>query len=128
MTERTVGATMLALPAAFSTKRFSPQKTVGRVSICRRCLGSPSSAEGALLLKTVKILGYFQKPKHGLDGCKDARMQAGCVILERNPHAICRARPPIEFQEKMARPGRLELPTLCLEAVRTILPNLARGG
>src|SRR6267378_946933 len=28
---------------------------------------------------------------------------------------------------KMARPGRLELPTLCLEAVRTTLPNLARG-
>src|SRR5467141_974252 len=27
----------------------------------------------------------------------------------------------------MARPGRLELPTLCLEAVRTTLPNLARG-
>src|ERR1700688_3306651 len=25
------------------------------------------------------------------------------------------------------RPGRLELPTLCLEAVRTTLPNLARG-
>jgi hypothetical protein len=29
--------------------------------------------------------------------------------------------------EQVARPGRLELPTLCLEAVRTILPNLARG-
>jgi len=27
----------------------------------------------------------------------------------------------------VARPGRLELPTLCLEAVRTFLPNLARG-
>jgi hypothetical protein len=27
----------------------------------------------------------------------------------------------------MARPGRLELPTLCLEAAETILPNLARG-
>src|ERR1700719_2623654 len=27
----------------------------------------------------------------------------------------------------MARPGRLELPTLCLEAPRTLLPNLARG-
>src|SRR6266581_2265374 len=31
-----------------------------------------------------------------------------------------------QFNE-MARPGRLELPTLCLEAVRTTLPNLARG-
>ncbi len=30
-------------------------------------------------------------------------------------------------QEKVARPGRLELPTLCLEAVRSTLPNLARG-
>jgi hypothetical protein len=27
----------------------------------------------------------------------------------------------------VTRPGRLELPTLCLEAVRTTLPNLARG-
>src|SRR5260370_34549550 len=27
----------------------------------------------------------------------------------------------------MARPGRFELPTLCLEAVRSTLPNLARG-
>ena len=27
----------------------------------------------------------------------------------------------------MARPARLELATLCLEAVRTTLPNLARG-
>jgi hypothetical protein len=27
----------------------------------------------------------------------------------------------------VARPGRLELPTLCLEAVRSTLPNLARG-
>jgi len=27
----------------------------------------------------------------------------------------------------VARPGRFELPTLCLEAVRTTLPNLARG-
>src|SRR6266480_815755 len=31
-----------------------------------------------------------------------------------------------QFNE-MARPGRLELPTLCLEAVRPTLPNLARG-
>src|SRR6267378_2311155 len=31
-----------------------------------------------------------------------------------------------QFNE-MARPGRLELPTLCLEAIRTTLPNLARG-
>ena len=30
-------------------------------------------------------------------------------------------------KEKVARPGRLELPTLCLEAIRTTLPNLARG-
>src|SRR6266478_1178864 len=30
-----------------------------------------------------------------------------------------------QFNE-MARPGRLELPTLCLEAVRSTLPNLAR--
>jgi hypothetical protein len=28
---------------------------------------------------------------------------------------------------KMARPGRVELPTLCLEAARVTLPNLARG-
>ena len=27
----------------------------------------------------------------------------------------------------MARPARLELATLCLEAVRSTLPNLARG-
>src|SRR5258706_12253789 len=27
----------------------------------------------------------------------------------------------------MARPGRFELPTPCLEAVRSTLPNLARG-
>src|SRR3974390_1810592 len=31
-----------------------------------------------------------------------------------------------QFNE-MARPGRLELPTLCLEAARSTLPNLARG-
>jgi len=33
----------------------------------------------------------------------------------------------VETQARIVRPGRLELPTLCLEAVRTTLPNLARG-
>jgi hypothetical protein len=31
------------------------------------------------------------------------------------------------FQREVARPARLELATPCLEAVRTTLPNLARG-